>query len=128
MFSEFGLIDLVLPYPYDSPSEVLELYRVFVVPFNVAPEFCQPVVRVSFWCRGMFVATVPEAPIDEQCHLGGRKYDIDFHTPLFKPDVAIFSEAQTRPVKHASEGYLGFGVRTTVRHHRTARGLVGGGR
>ena len=128
VLSKFSVFNFVFPYPQDAPTDTLQVFVVRRVPFHVPSEFGEPVVVVPCWHRGMFGTTMPKASIDENRDALCREHHVHFHAAPFKFDVPIFPKPETHAMHHAPKRDLRFGVRSPVRHHRSSRGLVGGGR
>ena len=70
----------------------------------------------------MFLASVPEAPVNEDCDAQARKDDVGSNGAAFAQiEALVLSEAQTPAMQRRAEGDLGAGIASAIGPHGRSR-------
>src|SRR4051794_11799865 len=115
---------LVLPVAQDCPSSGLERGGVAPVALHVAVELLRPVRVVCPRRRPVVWASVPEAPVDKDCHARPDEHDVGSTSE--PPDGGVvLSKSKPTTMQRAAYCDLGRGVSAVPLHnppHGRARG------
>lgn len=100
----------MLPEAQHLPAGILESCSLFSVPDDVALKFHGPVVIVDVWLVTVLGATVPEAPVDEDCDFLSSECDIRPEQLAIDPDGVVLPEPVSESMKSRAEFNFRFGV------------------
>lgn len=86
---------LVLPESLNCPTCFLEQRCIPAIALSIARYFLRPVSCIGSWSSEMRVATVPEAPVQENSNSDAPKHDVCFAAKRWqRSDINTISEAK----------------------------------
>jgi hypothetical protein len=93
---------LVLPNAYDAPCCFFQPLISVSIPSTIGHDLRTPIPVVHSWLMTVFRATMPEAPINEDCHSLSHEGDIDLPSGLRKKPN-MYAIPKPEPVQSGAE-------------------------
>lgn len=106
----------VLPHTYGQPPSLFQKSVRVAVAGHVRRQLFFPPLGVGPWRCPMLRAHVPEAPVDEDCHLRWAEHDVG-SSPYCRKHLTIESKAQAEVMQLATQPDLRLGVASALATH-----------